>query len=67
MSRPVPGLRAARSSAGFTQQRLAEAAGCSMSTVTFAERGAVVSEEMAQRLADALGVTVADIAAEGAR
>jgi transcriptional regulator with XRE-family HTH domain len=47
-------LKDARQAAGLSQERLAQLAGCSTSTVRLAERGWQPSPEMSARLAKAL-------------
>jgi DNA-binding XRE family transcriptional regulator len=53
---PLPGLRAARGRAAFTQGRLAARAGLSTGTVSNSERGRPASLPTLQKLATALGV-----------
>ena len=58
---PLPGLESVRTRRGLTRPALAELAGCSVGTVNAAEgrRGnRSVCLHTAQRIADALGVTV---------
>lgn len=55
-------LRAERKLAGLTQESLAHRAEVSRSAVQFAEYGRPVGAGIIRKLADALGVSVADIA-----
>jgi transcriptional regulator with XRE-family HTH domain len=57
----VSPLRRERLRAGLSQLSLATQAGCSLSTVSLAERGAGLSTAMAERLANVLGCTVEDL------
>lgn len=59
-------LKAQRVAAGLSQEKLARLLEppCSTSTITLAERGARVSEQMAVRIAAALGVSIADLETE---
>lgn len=56
---PLHPLREIRLRRGISQDRLAELAGLSQSRVSRIERGAAPEDTEAQRLAEALGVTVA--------
>jgi transcriptional regulator with XRE-family HTH domain len=59
-------LAAARTARGITQQQLADAAGCSKSTVVTAEGAAAgVSLVIACAFARVLGLKVSDLAGEG--
>jgi transcriptional regulator with XRE-family HTH domain len=55
------GLRARRVAAGFSQQHLAELAGCSISIVRFYEAGHRATPETLGKLASALGCDPADL------
>ena len=57
----LPGLKAARLDAGYTQESLADAVGLSRLSVLRAELGYGVSLSTAARLADRLGVDVSEI------
>lgn len=48
-------LRRRRRQAGITQQALASAAGCSITTIRSTEYGVTPSTQMATRIVDALG------------
>jgi transcriptional regulator with XRE-family HTH domain len=52
-------LRSLREEAGHTQYSLAALVGCRPETISRAERGQAVSADMAERIARALGVSVA--------
>ncbi|SRR5216684_756601 len=56
-------LRRERLRQGLTQLELAVVAGCSMNSISIAERGGKISSQMAERLAGALGVPVETISA----
>jgi transcriptional regulator with XRE-family HTH domain len=57
---PTP-LRRLRLARGVSQKSLAATADCSISTVWLAEKGGFLSERMAKRFADALGVAVEEL------
>ncbi len=58
----LPGLKGWRERRGMNQQELALAAGLAQQSVSMVERGTKrCSEATAQRLADALGVELADL------
>jgi transcriptional regulator with XRE-family HTH domain len=61
---PLPGLRAWRVKRLLTQQALSDAAGTSVATVARIERGYPASALSAERLAQALGLTVAQLESE---
>ena len=54
-------LRRERLRAGLSQVALAVRAGCSLSTVSLAERGGVLSADMAAQLASALSISPSDL------
>ncbi|HET8905625.1 MAG TPA: helix-turn-helix transcriptional regulator [Ktedonobacterales bacterium] len=61
----VPGLQHARVARYLTQRALAEKAGIATSTVARGEQGYPISLIAAQKLADALDVTVQQLREEG--
>ena len=58
-------LKRLRGSSGWSQERLAEAAGLSGRTVQRAERSGELTEHVRRALAQALNVTAADLAPPG--
>jgi len=54
-------LRRFRDDAGLTRERLAPAAGVSVSTLVRAEKGEPIGIDTAMRIASALGVSVTDL------
>lgn len=59
----IPGssLRRERLRRGWSQVALAARAGCSLNTISLAERGGFLSSAMAEKVAHALGLSPADI------
>jgi len=53
--------RVQRERLGLSQERLAAAAGCSSSTIRLVEAGMRCSDEMAKKIAGALGCAPADL------
>ena len=60
-------LKRLRGSSGWSQERLAEAAGLSGRTVQRAERSGELTERVRRALAEALNVTAADLGATQSR
>jgi DNA-binding XRE family transcriptional regulator len=62
---PLPSLRAIRFAAGISQKKLAPLVGCSYGVISHLERGKHgAREEIAQKLAAVLGVSVEDLMRE---
>jgi transcriptional regulator with XRE-family HTH domain len=60
----VPSLALVRASQGLTQKQLFEKTGVAKSTIVRAEHGGTISILTATKLAQALGVSVADLKRE---
>jgi ribosome-binding protein aMBF1 (putative translation factor) len=62
----LPHLRVVRVGRGISQKRLAPEVGCSYNFISQIERGLHgAGEDVAQRIAEALGVSVSDLKGEG--
>jgi transcriptional regulator with XRE-family HTH domain len=57
----LPRLREVRLASGYTQQELADQAGINVFTVLRSEQGQQIRPNTARRLAEVLGVRVADL------